>query len=438
MVEARRRLILFARYPIAGKVKTRLIPALGPEGAAALHRRLVFRALRTAHEACRTAPAELAVHFDGGTEQAMSHWLGEGARFVSQAAGDLGERMASAFEGSFRTGSTATVIIGSDCPALSPDIVIEAFARLKETPVVFGPAQDGGYYLIGLSQPMPGLFRGIRWGTDRVLADSLAVLQRQSCKAALLTPLPDIDRPEDLPHWNGIAASEDACLDRVSVIIPALDEEHHIAAMLRAVRQCTPHEVIVVDGGSSDATAQCAKEAGATVLTSKPGRARQMNAGAVRAEGGALLFLHADTLLAPGWAEAVSRTLRAPRIAAGAFRFRIAGNFRGKSFIEWSTGIRSRWMQRPYGDQGLFLTRVLFEEMGGFADLPIMEDYEFAQRLRRRGRIVTVDEPALTSGRRWQKLGVLRTTLRNQWMLAGYHLGVSPRKLAACYRAARG
>ena len=148
-----------------------------------------------------------------------------------------------------------------------------------------------------------------------------------------------------------------------------------------------------------------------------------------------MLFLHADTLLPPNWAEVVLRTLRTTSVAAGAFRFRIDGSFAGKSFIEWTTAFRSRWLQRPYGDQGLFLARALFEEMGGFADLPIMEDYEFSARLRRRGRIVTVGEAALTSARRWEKLGVVRTTLRNQWMLAGYHLGVSLERLAIRYRA---
>jgi len=434
MSEVRRRLILFARYPIAGRTKTRLIPALGAEGAAALHRRLVLRALRTAQGACQAVPADLEVHFDGGTEQAMSHWLGDNARFSPQRAGNLGERMASSFEDSFRTGSTATVIIGSDCPGLSPGVVTTAFARLTEAPVVLGPAQDGGYYLIGLNRPMPELFRGIPWGTDRVLADSLAVLERRGWKAAMLNPLADIDRPEDLPLWRRVAAPEDGCLGRVSVIIPALNEERHIVATLRAVGRSPCHEVIVVDGGSTDATGQRAAEAGVTVLASKPGRARQMNAGAARAQGGSLLFLHADTLLPPGWAEVVPRTLRTPGVAAGAFRFRIAGSFPGKSFIEWTTGLRSRWLQRPYGDQGFFLTRRRFEEMGGFAELPIMEDYEFAVRLRRRGRIVTVWEAALTSGRRWRALGVLRTTLRNQWMLAGYHLGVTPEKLARCYQ----
>ena len=430
-----RKLILFARYPAPGQAKTRLIPALGTEGATALHRRLVLRALRTAGEACRLSSAVLEVHFDGGTQQAMSHWLGDSVRIVPQGAGDLGERMATAFEETFRTGSTATVIIGSDCPGLTPDVLTEAFARLMQTTAVLGPAQDGGYYLIGLSRPMPELFRGIPWGTDRVLADSLAVLQQRGCKPGLLKPLPDIDRPEDLSIWNQISSSEDSRLGMVSAIIPALNEESHIVAALTGVERTRCAEVIVVDGGSTDKTVQLAKESNAAVFLSKPGRSRQMNAGAARATGGSLLFLHADTVLPPGWPDVVTRTLREPGVIAGAFGFRIAGDFTGKSFVEWAAGLRSRWLQRPYGDQGLFLTRAVFEEMGGFADLPIMEDYEFTARLRRRGRIKTVHEAALTSGRRWQTLGVLRTTLRNQWMLAGYHLGVPPQELAKRYRA---
>src|SRR5215472_16632130 len=139
MCETQKTLILFTRYLIAGKVKTRLIPALGAEGATALHRRLVLRTLRTAIEACRGVPAELEVHFDGSSEQEMSHWLGNKVRFVPQCSGDLGERMARAFAVSFRAGSMATVVIGSDCPSLTPEVIFEAFARLTETPAVLGP-----------------------------------------------------------------------------------------------------------------------------------------------------------------------------------------------------------------------------------------------------------------------------------------------------------
>jgi hypothetical protein len=220
--------------------------------------------------------------------------------------------MAGAFEESFRTGSKAAVIIGGDCPSLTPEVIMAAFARLAENPVVLGPAQDGGYYLIGLSRPMPELFRGIPWGTDRVLADSLAVLQRRGCKPSLLEPLQDIDRPEDLCAWHRIAAPEDSCLDRVSVIIPALNEESTITTTLRAVGRSPCHEVIVVDGGSTDATVQRARDAGANVRISRPGRARQINAGAAAAEGGSLLFVHADTLLPPGLPGMVARTLGTP------------------------------------------------------------------------------------------------------------------------------
>jgi rSAM/selenodomain-associated transferase 2/rSAM/selenodomain-associated transferase 1 len=434
MSEHRRRLILFTRYPVAGQVKTRLTAALGAQGAAEVHRRLLLHTLRAAQTACEKLAVDLEVRFSGGTEQSMKHWLGDHIRFVSQGPGDLGERMAGAFDESFRAGSTATVIIGSDCPGLNPDRIAAAFNRLTESSVVLGPAQDGGYYLVGLSRPMPEMFRGIAWGTGEVLADSLAVLERCGCGVILLEPLADIDRPEDLPAWHRIAATESARLNKVSVVIPALNEEKHLASTLQAVKQGNCQEVILVDGGSVDATVELAKAAGVHVLPSKPSRARQMNAGAAAASGGSLLFLHADTLLPPRWNEVVDLTLRRPDVVAGAFRFRIAGNFRGKSFVEWTTHLRSSVLQRPYGDQGLFLRRALFEEMGGFAELPLMEDYEFTRRLRRRGRIVTVNEAALTSGRRWASLGVFRTTLRNQWMLVGYHLGVPPQKLAARYR----
>ena len=213
-----------------------------------------------------------------------------------------------------------------------------------------------------------------------------------------------------------------------------MNEERQILATFDAVHQNQPHEVIIVDGGSTDATVRLASKRGVRVINSRPGRARQMNAGAAMADGQVLLFLHADTLLPPNWVSAVLGALRRLGVAAGSFSFSIGGNFPGKSFVEWTTGLRSKWLQRPYGDQALFLKRSLFEELGGFADLPIMEDYEFLRRLRRRGQIITVAEPVVTSGRRWQQLGVFRTTLLNQLVVAGYHLGVRPQKLAALYQ----
>ena len=434
MADQRRRLILFARFPIAGKVKTRLIPALGAEGAAALHRRLVLRTLRTAHSLCQSQDVELEIRFAGDDANPMQHWLGDSWLCRSQCEGDLGQRMAGAFADSFREGSPATVIIGSDCPALTPEVLAAAFDSLKTNPVVFGPATDGGYYLIGLTQPMPEVFQGVAWGTETVLAQSLEILARLGSKPTLLQPLDDLDRPEDVAAWKRLIDVDDTDLSRVSVIIPALNEAAHIAATLENARKCSPHEIIVVDGGSADETCAVAQRSGATVIHSKPGRAWQMNAGAARATGNVLLFLHADTVLPENWTRVVKDTLGKPGVVAGSFGFRVAEKFPGRWLVEWTTNLRSRWFQNPYGDQTQFLRRALFEELGGFADLPIMEDYELNQRLRRRGRVATSAATAITSGRRWKKLGVIQTTLINKMLITGFHLGVCPHKLARFYR----
>ena len=434
MAGSRRRLILFARFPVAGKVKTRLVPALGAEGAAALHRRLVLRTLRTAHTLCQSQNVELEIRFAGDDANEMQHWLGDGWLCRPQCDGDLGQRMAGAFEDSFREGSPAIVIIGSDCPTLTPEVLAEAFIALKTKSVVFGPATDGGYYLIGLTQLVPELFQNIAWGTESVLAQSLQILERTGIRPAQLQPLDDLDRPEDVAAWRRIVEPEDTDLSRVSVIIPALNEAAHIAATLQSVCAGRPHEIIVVDGGSTDDTRRLAVTAGAKIISSQPGRARHMNAGAARATGNVLLFVHADTLLPGDWKRLALETISRRGVVAGAFGFRIAEKFAGRRLVEWTTNLRSRWCQKPYGDQTQFLRRSLFEELGGFADLPIMEDYELNQRLRKRGRVATSAAAAITSGRRWKKLGVVRTTLINKMVITGYHFGVCPHKLARFYR----
>jgi rSAM/selenodomain-associated transferase 2/rSAM/selenodomain-associated transferase 1 len=433
------RLILFTRYPAPGHAKTRLIPALGAEGAARLQRRLTLRALRSA-EALRIrsgVSVDLQIHFNGADESAMAHWLGDRFGFCPQPEGDLGRRMASAFERSFSDGSPATVIIGSDCPQLTCEVLWEAFEGLREYPIVLGPAKDGGYYLIGLRRAVPELFSGIAWGTNSVLATSVQIAQKLGLKHALLRPLDDVDRPEDLPGWRRILELEESDLARISVIIPALNEAGNVAAAVTSAAQDKPKEIIVVDGGSRDETARVAREAGATVLVSQAGRARQMNAGAICATGNVLLFLHADTLLPQDYSASVAQCLREPGVAAGAFGFAIGQPFRGSGWIEQTTNLRSRWLQMPYGDQGLFLRRSLFEELGGFTNVPILEDYELVRRLRQWGRVATLPQAAKTSGRRWQQLGCLRTTLTNIWLILAYHLGWPVERLVATYGKTR-
>ena len=220
---------------------------------------------------------------------------------------------------------------------------------------------------------------------------------------------------------------------RISVIIPALNEAGVIGGALASAAAEPAVELIVVDGGSRDATAEIARSYGATVVTSPSGRACQMNTGAQIATGQSLLFLHADTRLAPQFASEVRRILDLPGVAAGAFELKIDGIGWGLRFVERAANLRSRLLQLPYGDQAFFLKAALFRSLGGYPEIPLLEDLELARRLRRQGRIVTASLPALTSARRWESLGVLRATLLNQLFLLAYLAGMPPRRIANWY-----
>jgi hypothetical protein len=146
------------------------------------------------------------------------------------------------------------------------------------------------------------------------------------------------------------------------------------------------------------------------------------------------LFLHADSILPEDYAASVSAALGRPGVVAGAFELAIDAEGRPMRFVEAMINRRSRTRQQPYGDQALFMRRQAFMAVGGFPDMPLMEDYEIVRRLRRRGKIVTVPGPVTTSARRWIRHGILRTTLTNQFIIMAYHLGVSPERLARWYR----
>ena len=193
-----------------------------------------------------------------------------------------------------------------------------------------------------------------------------------------------------------------------------------------------------MDGGSSDGTADLARSNGAKVLTSVPSKARQMNAGAEAAAGDILLFLHADTQLPKYFEAPIINTVNQSGVAAGAFQLSIDSDAKGLRFIERVANRRSRHLQAPYGDQGLFVTKTLFEEIGGYPDMPIMEDFELIRRLRRKGKIAILDQCVQTSPRRWENMGIFNTWLINQLIIAAYLMGVPPERLSRWYRREKG
>jgi rSAM/selenodomain-associated transferase 1 len=196
------RLIIFTRYPEPGKAKTRLIPALGPDGAADLHRQMTEKTVLWARALADQSPITLEVRFEGGNGRRFQRWLGDDLTFLPQRKGNLGERMARAFQEAFQEGAGFAVLIGTDCPGLSASLGSEAFAALQSHDVVLGPATDGGYYLIGLRKMASQLFAEIPWGTEKVFSRTLDIATELGLRVHRLAPLDDVDRPEDLPVWE--------------------------------------------------------------------------------------------------------------------------------------------------------------------------------------------------------------------------------------------
>ena len=195
-------LIIFSRYPEAGKTKTRMIPALGAVGAAELQKAMTEHTLKTAIALTSDRDTAIEIQFAGGDVGLMQSWLGKDRLYKPQASGDLGVKMRSAFEDAFAAGKQRVVIIGIDCPDIDTKILTQAFDSLFHNDLVLGVAEDGGYYLIGLNRPQPQLFANINWGTELVLKQTKAIAQQLNLKVDYLTTLADVDRPEDLKIWQ--------------------------------------------------------------------------------------------------------------------------------------------------------------------------------------------------------------------------------------------
>lgn len=228
----------------------------------------------------------------------------------------------------------------------------------------------------------------------------------------------------------------------ISVIIPTLNEERTIAHTLSSLSMSEILETIIVDGGSTDQTIPtaevfCAEGSNVRVVTAPAGRARQMNEGAKASRGDILLFLHADTLMPAEAGLAIESALADPAVVGGRFDVTFDSRSALGTMISTFMNQRSRWSGIATGDQALFVRRRIFEQLGGFADIPLMEDIEFSRRLKRAGQMAALRQSVITSFRRWEQQGPLRTILLMWALRFLYWVGVRPQRLARFYHAVR-
>lgn len=223
--------------------------------------------------------------------------------------------------------------------------------------------------------------------------------------------------------------------EHISVVIPTLNAADHLPRALAALAHSPiVREIVVSDGGSHDATVAIAEAAGAVVVTAERGRGQQLAAGADTARGPWLLFLHADCRLSPGWEGAVAAFFAGPEAAtrAGYFGFALDDRSPAARRLERLVAWRSRVLGLPYGDQGLLIARSLYDAVGGFAALPLMEDVDLARRLGRH-RLSPIAAPILSSAQRYRAGGYVRRPLRNLLCLSLYFAGVPPQRIARLY-----
>ncbi len=444
-INVKKHLIVFTRYPEPGTTKTRLIPLIGAEGAADLQRKMTEHTLSQVKRLSTSCGIAVEIRYEGGDKNLMQTWLGQDFEYRPQGSGDLGQRMKRSFQDAFRAGATTAVIIGTDIPEITEDIIQKAFDVLQQKNMALGPAKDGGYYLIGLqknslSQAVPDLFTGITWGVRDVLKKTIKIAKHSGLSFTLLDVLKDVDHPEDLMIWERSQNTSPTVFNpnRISIIIPAINEADNIANTIESIGPGNKKEVIVVDGGSNDDTVGIAKSLGARVITGTPPRARQMNRGADQATGDVLVFLHADTRLPEKFEEFVFNSFKQHKMVAGAFEFRMDSPIPSLRLIERLANWRSRYLKMPYGDQAIFILSKVFHQIGGFPDIPIMEDFELVRRLRKQGNIIILPVPVFTSPRRWQNFGILKTTLINQLVIAAYVMGIAPEGIARWYGRSKG
>lgn len=442
----KRAIILFTRVPAAGKTKTRMMPHLTPGQCAMLH--ACF--LRDIAAECRKCGADLIVSYtpDGGAER-LRKILGRQMEYVPQKGENLGERMFNAISETLLRGYDACLLVGTDVPELRENHLKKAFWVLQDKDTAFGKTADGGYYLIGMKQPLKEAFGLDAYGHERVFEETLRALGDAGLTAGFTDTLYDMDTVQDLRGLRSRMRRDETLrrshtgrflekTARISIIVPVYNERKTIEAIQKQLwplkEQC---EILFVDGGSTDGTPGMVWPE-FTLLSSEKGRARQMNLGAEKSSGDILFFLHCDSEIPKKPLEEIRRVMKNHR--AGCFGIA----FHSRNFFMFTCRVISNHRVKDrrvmFGDQGIFVERELFFEAGEFPELPIMEDYQFSLTLKAMGiKPGLAGKRIYTSDRRFQggTIQKLRLMWRMNRLRKMYRDGTDIETIAELYRDVR-
>lgn len=445
-VTSGRAVILFTRVPVAGRTKTRMMPYLDAEECAALQRCF----LRDISGELRKTGAVIFVCYDSNSGAGdLPELCGADALYFAQSGENLGARMLNAFAKVFEAGYKSCVLIGSDIPEIRAQEITEALDHLEEDDIVIGPSADGGYWMIGMHRAHSCLFERREFSHDSVLKELSASAQDAGLSVRICTWHQDMDTPSDLADYRN-RMRRDASLRRsytgrfltdkmtVSVIVPVYNEITTIDAMISQLDRIRDQaEIIIADGGSTDGTCSRIPER-FTLLHTGKGRAVQMNAGAEAAHGDVLFFLHCDSELPEDPIGEIRRVMASHE--AGCFGIA----FHSDQFFMWTCRVMSNHRagvrKIMFGDQGIFITRELFRIVGGYPQIPLMEDYRLSLTLKKIGvRPGMCRHRIFTSERRFPEENIpkLKVMWKMHMLRRAYRKGVPVEEIAAQYRDIR-
>lgn len=446
--------IVCSREPVPGHTKTRMMPYLTAEQCAELHTCFIND---LANE-CGKVSADIVIFYttpddayESDTEcPILYEAFGPKAFYFKQQGHDIWERMDYAIRKTLDLGYQSCILVGTDIPELEADSLEYALSMLTEHDVVLGPSTDGGYHLVGMNEAHSELFdAGAKAEPDRVLEDTIEAARAAGLSCCTVDEYTDIDDRDDISGYRARMRTDGVLRKsytgrflrdcaKISVIVPVYNEEKIIETFQEQLRDCTLDvEIIFADGGSTDRTVELISDEFKVIHADK-GRAAQMNAGAVESTGDILFFLHCDCEIPEDAFTEIRECMTRSEYGCFGVKFdskhplmltnRIISNHRA-----WKRGM-------PFGDQGIFIDRQLFFEIGMFKEIPVMEDYELSRKLRRYGYMPAKTRHRIrTSARRYGEstLSIMRTEYEMWNMRRLYRKGVSADEVGRDYSDVR-